>query len=62
LNVGVKTFGELVDCYAPRDRAELAAYAAAGVTRVCFSLPSGGRDELLGELDRLAPLVAGVTA
>jgi probable F420-dependent oxidoreductase len=53
---------EVTLCYAPKDRAELAGYAEAGVTRVCFSLPSAGRDELLGELDRLAPLVAGVTA
>jgi probable F420-dependent oxidoreductase len=42
---------------APTDKKALAAYAEAGVTRAILQLPSAGRDEVLGLLDRYAPLL-----
>jgi len=47
---------------APTDPAELEAYAAAGITRVVFGLPSRGADDVLPRLDKLAPLVDRVAA
>ena len=42
---------------APADRAKLAAYRDAGITRVLLEVPDVGRDEALRILDKIAPLV-----
>jgi probable F420-dependent oxidoreductase len=42
---------------APTDKAALAQYAEAGVTRGVLQLPSAGRDEVLPLLDRYAALL-----
>ncbi len=42
---------------APADEAVLASYRKAGIDRVLLEVPDRGRDEVLGLLDRNAPLV-----
>jgi alkanesulfonate monooxygenase SsuD/methylene tetrahydromethanopterin reductase-like flavin-dependent oxidoreductase (luciferase family) len=42
---------------APPEAAALEAYAAAGITRVLFGLPSADRDTVLGLLDEYARLI-----
>jgi len=43
---------------APADRAALAPYRDAGITRVLLEVPDLGRDEALRILDKYAPLAA----
>ncbi|MPY74443.1 MAG: TIGR03619 family F420-dependent LLM class oxidoreductase [Alphaproteobacteria bacterium] len=43
---------------APADKAALAGYAEAGITRGLLALPSAGRDEVLRLLDRYTPLIS----
>jgi probable F420-dependent oxidoreductase len=47
---------------APPDRAKLAPYLEAGITRVLFEVPDASRDEILRILDTNAPLVAELAA
>ena len=42
---------------APPDEAKLTELAASGLARAVLAMPQGPRDEVLAELDRLAPLV-----
>ena len=42
---------------APPDEAKLTELAASGLSRAVLTMPQGARDEVLTELDRLAPLV-----
>jgi probable F420-dependent oxidoreductase len=42
---------------APPDEAKLAGLAKAGLTRAVVSMPQGPRDEVLAELERVAPLI-----
>jgi hypothetical protein len=42
---------------APPDEAKLAKLAEAGLTRAVVSMPQGPRDEVLAELQRVAPLI-----
>lgn len=44
---------------APADAAALAAYRAAGIDRALLEVPDLSRDEILGVLDRTAPLARG---
>ena len=41
---------------APADKEKLAPYREAGIERVLFAVPDGTRDEILGMLDKTAPL------
>jgi len=43
---------------APSDRAGLVPYREAGIDRVLLEVPDLSRDEILRELDKLAPLIA----
>jgi alkanesulfonate monooxygenase SsuD/methylene tetrahydromethanopterin reductase-like flavin-dependent oxidoreductase (luciferase family) len=45
---------------APRDRAELAQLAAAGVSMAVFGLPAVAPDVVLGKLDEYAALIEGL--
>lgn len=42
---------------APPDEVKLAKLAEAGLTRAVVSMPQGPRDEVLAELERVAPLI-----
>ena len=42
---------------APPDEAKLTTLAEAGLTRAVVSMPQGPRDEVLAELERVAPLI-----
>ena len=45
---------------APPDNAKLTTLAEAGLTRAVVSMPQGPRDEVLAELERVAPLIAAL--
>lgn len=42
---------------APADEAKLTELATSGVSRAVFTLPQGPRDEVLAEVERVAPLI-----
>ncbi len=42
---------------APPDEERLSGLAASGITRGVLTLPQGSRDEVLAEIERLAPLI-----
>jgi len=42
---------------APADEAKLTGLAEAGLTRAVVSMPQGPRDEVMAELERVAPLI-----
>jgi probable F420-dependent oxidoreductase len=45
---------------APPDEGKLTELAAKGVSRAVFGLPQGPRDEVLGALEQMAPLIAAM--
>ena len=45
---------------APPDEAKLTGLAAMGLSRAVLTMPQGPRDDVLAELDRLAPLIGAL--
>jgi len=42
---------------APADEAKLTSLAESGLSRAVFTMPQGPRDEVLAEVERVAPLI-----